>query len=97
VPVLDSRFKQIYEQGNIPTSISLPFTEVLNEDKTFKTGEEVIQILKDLGIHDPTKDKMVITCQRGITACILQAALDQIGNPNVQVYDGSWEEFSRKQ
>ena len=47
-------------------------------------------------MKDPSKDEVVLTCQRGITACILDAALRSLGNPATKVYDGSFEEYSEK-
>lgn len=46
LPILDSRFTHVYNNGHIPSSVSLPFTSVLNEDKTFKSTEELIKIFK---------------------------------------------------
>eukprot|EP00347_Sterkiella_histriomuscorum_P000154 403376966 len=96
VPFLDSRFTKNYDDGHIPTSATYPFTEVLNADRSFKTKEELIAGFKAQGINDPTNDKVVFTCQRGITACILEAAISILGNTNAQVYDGSYEEYQRK-
>jgi thiosulfate/3-mercaptopyruvate sulfurtransferase len=41
LPIIDSRFANIFQQGNIPSSINLPFTAFINEDKTFKTPEQI--------------------------------------------------------
>ena len=93
---MDSRFTKIYDDGHIPTSKTMPFTEVLNPDKTFKSQEELVQAFKAQGVNNPQNEKIVFTCQRGITACILEAATAILGNENAKVYDGSWEEYSRK-
>ncbi len=37
-----------------------------------------------------------MTCQRGVTACIVDFAMKLIGNTNTSVYDGSYEEYSKK-
>ena len=37
--IVDSRLANAFHQGNIPSSINLPFNNFLNEDKTFKTPE----------------------------------------------------------
>jgi 3-mercaptopyruvate sulfurtransferase SseA len=36
IKILDARFKNPFDKGHIPSSVSLPFPEVLNADKTFK-------------------------------------------------------------
>jgi len=58
----------------------MPFTEVLTPEKTFKSKDQLIEEFKKVGLQDPVKDRVILTCQRGITACILEAALDHIGN-----------------
>ena len=39
--IVDSRFENIFAQGNIPGSKNLAFTGLLNPDKTFKSPEEL--------------------------------------------------------
>lgn len=46
VPILDSRFTKIYDEGHIPTSKTFPFTEVLNPDRSFKNRDEIIKVFK---------------------------------------------------
>lgn len=83
--------------GNIPSSLNIPFTSVINEDKTFKTVDELKKVFIDAGIENPESQQIILSCQRGITACVLESALRIIGNPNVTLYDGSYEEYSRRQ
>lgn len=96
IPILDSRFDTIFNQGHIPTSKNLPFNMVLNENRTYKSPTELKDIFKQAGVRDPIKDEVALTCQRGITACILEAALRSIGNDRSSVYDGSYEEYAEK-
>lgn len=44
---------------------------------------------------DPTK-ALVSTCGSGITACHVALAAHVLGNSDVAVYDGSWEEFATR-
>lgn len=39
--------------GNIPSSINIPFTEMLNEDKTFKNVDQLKKVFIDAGIENP--------------------------------------------
>ena len=53
--VLDSRFPNIFQQGNIPGSTNVPFNLMLNQDSTFKSEEEVREILESVGgLEDAT-------------------------------------------
>ncbi|MGE0808857.1 MAG: rhodanese-like domain-containing protein, partial [Burkholderiaceae bacterium] len=36
---------------------------------------------------------IISTCGSGITACILALACEVIGEGDVKIYDGSWEEW----
>jgi 3-mercaptopyruvate sulfurtransferase SseA len=35
---------KVYEKGHIPGTLNLPFTDVLNEDRSFKTDDELIKV-----------------------------------------------------
>ena len=47
-------------------------------------------------MKDPLNDEVVLTCQRGVTACILDTALEYLGNEKTSVYDGSLEEYAQR-
>eukprot|EP00347_Sterkiella_histriomuscorum_P014041 403362385 len=95
-PLLDSRVRKYYERGHIPTSRSLSLTDVLDDDFCYKKSEEMKKIIKEIGgIQNPEKDEVIMTCQRGITACIVDAAFRTVGNNNTSVYDGSYEEYAK--
>mmetsp|Transcript_2652 Transcript_2652/g.3116 ORF Transcript_2652/g.3116 Transcript_2652/m.3116 type:complete len:335 (+) Transcript_2652:92-1096(+) len=91
--------------GHIPSSLSLPFSKVLNQsDNTYKTKEELIELFKqDFGIDfskpNPTNGKKIIVmCGTGVTAVILRLALESVIQCNVpiRVYDGSWTEWAQR-
>jgi thiosulfate/3-mercaptopyruvate sulfurtransferase len=77
--------------GHIPGSASLPYTELLNADGTFKPAAEVITRLREAGV-DGTRP-VVTSCGSGVTACILTLGLTIAGLPEGAVYDGSWTEW----
>ena len=76
--------------GHIPSSISLPYTEVQVNGK-MKSKEELALLFKAINSN---KKKYIFTCGSGITACILALALEITENTNYSVYDGSWTEWA---
>jgi len=77
--------------GHIPGARNVPFTELLNDDKTMKTPEETRAIFEAAGVD---LSKPVITsCGSGITAAVLALALERLGHRKWSLYDGSWAEW----
>ena len=77
--------------GHIPGSRNLPSAALFNPDNSMKTGGDLRQLLHDAGID---LDRPVITtCGSGVTAAILLAGLEMLGNRDVTLYDGSWSEW----
>ena len=76
--------------------MNVPYTSVLNYDRSFKSAEEIIESMHEHLIEEPTKQDMVVSCKQGVAACVLLVALNEIGNKSVKVYDGSYEEFESK-
>ena len=60
--ILDSRFSQVFDQGCIPKSVNIPFTEVLNQDRSFKNESELEKVFKSYGVNDPSTQEVVLTC-----------------------------------
>ena len=79
------------KSGHIPGSLNVPFNQLLNEDRTYKTNEEIKDIFENSGVD---LNKPIITsCGSGVTACVLLFALDQIGHKQKALYGGSWSEW----
>ncbi len=94
----EDRFKGLVEEprpglrsGHIPRSVNICFSEILNPDKTVKSVSEISSIFLKKGIDI---DKPIITtCGSGVTAAVLNLALELIGAKKVCLYDGSWCEW----
>jgi thiosulfate/3-mercaptopyruvate sulfurtransferase len=79
------------KSGHIPFSYNVPFSQLLNEDKTYKTKKEIKQIFKDSGLN--LKRPIIASCGSGMTACVLLFALHLIDHKENSLYDGSWTEW----
>lgn len=77
--------------GHIPGSRNVPFTELLNADKTMKSPDETRRVFEQAGV-DVTRP-VITSCGSGITAAILALALERLGNNSWSLYDGSWAEW----
>jgi thiosulfate/3-mercaptopyruvate sulfurtransferase len=77
--------------GHIPGSASLPYTDLLNANGTFRLPEAIRDRFAQAGV---TAGRPVVTsCGSGVTACILTLGLRLAGLPEGAVYDGSWTEW----
>jgi len=77
--------------GHIPGSRSLPYTDLLHEDGTFRPADELRARFGAAGA-DGTRP-LVTSCGSGVTACILTLGALLAGLPQGAVYDGSWTEW----
>lgn len=76
--------------GHMPGALNLPYANLVIKDK-IAADEQLADALMQIGFH---KDKHTIcSCGSGITACILLAALWQLGQRDLSLYDGSWSEW----
>jgi thiosulfate/3-mercaptopyruvate sulfurtransferase len=77
--------------GHIPGSVSVPYTDLLHEDGTFRPAGEVRRRFEAAGVDGSRP--LVTSCGSGVTACILTLGLRVAGFPEGAVYDGSWTEW----
>jgi thiosulfate/3-mercaptopyruvate sulfurtransferase len=77
--------------GHIPGSRSLPYTELLNEDQTFRSPDELRARFRAAGVDGSRP--LVTSCGSGVTATILTLGLRLASLPEGAVYDGSWTEW----
>lgn len=77
--------------GHIPGARNAFFRDLLNEDGTMKPVDDLRRVFTDAGV-DLTQP-IITTCGSGVTAAVLDLALERIGHRNHAVYDGSWSEW----
>jgi thiosulfate/3-mercaptopyruvate sulfurtransferase len=77
--------------GHIPGAVNLPYGALLNPDSTLKDPDALRAAFVAAGV-DLSKP-VVSSCGSGITACVLDLALERIGHRRHAVYDGSWAEW----
>lgn len=102
VPLVDARGKGRFEgserdprpgigAGHIPGARNIPYAALYAEDGTFRTPDEIRRIFAEAGV-DPARP-FVASCGSGVTANSLIFAAHLIGNDDVRLYDGSWNEW----
>jgi thiosulfate/3-mercaptopyruvate sulfurtransferase len=102
--VIDARSKERFEgkipeprkglrSGSIKNSFCIPFNYCLNEDKTFKSNEDLKIIFKTY-LDNINEKNIVFSCGSGVTACVLALAYSLINDKyHPSIYDGSWAEY----
>jgi thiosulfate/3-mercaptopyruvate sulfurtransferase len=79
--------------GHIPGAIRIDYVEVLTDDGTLKSKEDLTKVFSDAGVT-PDKD-VVLYCESSIRAGIVYLALASILDyPRVRVYDGALYEWA---
>ena len=103
--VIDARSKERFEgkipeprknlrSGSIEHSFCLPFSDLINVDRTFITKDKILKKFKSTKC-DFNKN-LIFSCGSGVTASVLALAYSLIDNkymPNI--YDGSWSEYGK--
>lgn len=77
--------------GHIPGSRNVPFTTLLNADKTMKDPDACRAVFEAAGVD--LSQPIITSCGSGVTAAILALALERMGHAQWSLYDGSWTEW----
>ena len=79
--------------GRIPGAVHLYYRELLNEDDTFRSLEELRSVLRARGAF-PERGEIVVYCRLSHRAALVWFSMRYLlGYENVRVYDGSWTEW----
>ena len=77
--------------GHIPGARNVPYKDLLTEAGTMKPAGELRMIFEAAG--GDLKRPAITSCGSGVSAAILNLALEQIGVAHHALYDGSWAEW----
>lgn len=77
--------------GHIPGARNLHYRTLLNDDGTMKSPAELRTVFQAAGTD--LGKPVITTCGSGITAAIINLALERIGHRQHSLYDGSWAEW----
>ncbi|MFB6816892.1 sulfurtransferase [Streptomyces sp. NPDC056347] len=75
--------------GHMPGAVSLPFVS-LQRDGRMRPADELRTALT---ARVQERERLVLSCGSGVTACVLALAAELAGYRGQAVYDGSWSEW----
>ncbi|MFJ6855953.1 sulfurtransferase [Streptomyces sp. NPDC091271] len=76
-------------RGHMPGALNLPFGEI-QRDGRMLPGRELRAVF---GALLGERERLVVSCGSGVTACVLALGAQLAGYDEVSVYDGSWSEW----
>ncbi|MFC3769588.1 sulfurtransferase [Paenibacillus sp. GCM10012303] len=75
--------------GHIPGAVNYFWKDVLNEDGSWKSPQQLRDRFAELG----ASDEIIVYCGSGISATPNVLALEEAGFTNVKLYAGSWSDW----
>lgn len=98
--VLDARSRERYagsvaeprpglRAGHMPGAVNLPFGEIQRDGRMLPAEELRSAFAASAG----DRERLVVSCGSGVTACVLALGAELAGYGEVSVYDGSWSEW----
>lgn len=80
--------------GHIPTAVSIPWAQAVQEDGTFKSPEELRALYGGEGVFREDGGETITYCRIGERSAHTWFVLHELlGQENVRNYDGSWTEW----
>ena len=93
VVLLDTRSQEEFDQGTIPGSILLDYSDNNYKDGTYKKVQDIkIQYIENKITPDKTA---IMYCKTSVRAAQTCLALYNAGYRNMKVYDGAWLEWQQ--
>ncbi|GAA0297847.1 3-mercaptopyruvate sulfurtransferase [Rhodovulum strictum] len=77
--------------GHIPGARNIFFQTLLNPDGTMKSPDDLRAVLAAAGVD--LGKPAITSCGTGVTAAVINLALERIGHRDHALYDGSWTEW----
>lgn len=77
--------------GHIPGARNLPYSRLLNPDGTMKEPGEIRAAFEAAGVD--VARPVITSCGSGVSAAVLNLALERLGARRHSLYDGSWAEW----
>lgn len=77
--------------GHIPGSKNVHYRSLLRDDGTMKDPDGLRAVLAEASVD--LGKPAITTCGSGVTAAIINLALERIGKTDHALYDGSWTEW----
>lgn len=82
--------------GHIPGALNLPREELIDPATgTFRSSEELAHIFASAGVVP--EQRVVAYCNGGVAATTVLFSLAMLGYPQLTNYDGSWNEWGKRQ
>ena len=88
VLLINALDRESFSGGHIPSSVNVPFGELVDESGALKSLDELRGLFSAVGALDPDV-RPVTYCGGGIAATAAAFALRALGRDDVAVYDGS--------
>lgn len=77
--------------GHIPAARNVPYQTLLGEDGCLRDRQALRQIFSRAGVD--LAAPVITSCGSGVTAAIVNLALERLGHREHALYDGSWAEW----
>ncbi len=92
---LEEEPRKNLKKGNIPESINIPFTSLVDKKGRF-LNKSILKKIFEKQINFCFIKEIICTCGSGVTACNIIFGLNLLGVQNLKLYDGSWAEWGKK-
>lgn len=93
VMLLDTRSKEEYDAGTIPSSVLINYVDNNYENGTYKSTSDIQTMYLDAGLIP--EDTAIMYCKTSIRGAQTYLALYNAGYRNLKLYDGAWVEWSK--